>query len=156
MDTYLYTDTNSQCPDYGWLDKVLKTGAVTNHNLTISGGSEKFKYYLGVNYYKEDATVYNSDMERYSLRTNITSQLTNFLKLTTIVNLNQNNYTNSTVGGDVGNLRDQGAGALFGAIFYPLIFPCTMPKDNIMYSAGRLIPFPCKILMTNPSKMVTT
>ena len=62
-------------------------------------------------------------MERYSLRTNITSQLTNFLKLTTIVNLNQNNYTNSTVGGDVGNLRDQGAGALFGAIFYPSYLP---------------------------------
>lgn len=106
--TPIFTPTQiANAPTTDWLDKVLKTGAVTNHNLTISGGSEKFKYYLGVNYYKEDATVYNSDMERYSLRTNITSQLTNFLKLTTIVNLNQNNYTNSTVGGDVGNLRDQ-------------------------------------------------
>ena len=38
-------------------------------------------------------------------------------------NLNQNNYTNSTVGGDVGNLGDQGAGALFGAIFYPSYLP---------------------------------
>ena len=118
--TPIFTPTQiANAPTTDWLDKVLKTGAVTNHNLTISGGSEKFKYYLGVNYYKEDATVHNSDMERYSLRTNITSQLTNFLKLTTIVNLNQNNYTNSTVGGDVGNLGDQGAGALFGAIFYP-------------------------------------
>ena len=122
--TPIFTPTQiANAPTTDWLDKVLKTGAVTNHNLTISGGSEKFKYYLGVNYYKEDATVYNSDMERYSLRTNITSQLTNFLKLTTIVNLNQNNYTNSTVGGDVGNLRDQGAGALFGAIFYPSYLP---------------------------------
>lgn len=122
--TPIFTSTQiANAPTTDWLDKVLKTGAVTNHNLTISGGSEKFKYYLGVNYYKEDATVYNSDMERYSLRTNITSQLTNFLKLTTIVNLNQNNYTNSTVGGDVGNLRDQGAGALFGAIFYPSYLP---------------------------------
>lgn len=122
--TPIFTPTQiANAPTTDWLDKVLKTGAVTNHNLTISGGSEKFKYYLGVNYYKEDATVYNSDMERYSLRTNITSQLTNFLKMTTIVNLNQNNYTNSTVGGDVGNLRDQGAGALFGAIFYPSYLP---------------------------------
>jgi hypothetical protein len=122
--TPIFTPTQiANAPTTDWLDKVLKTGAVTNHNLTISGGSEKFKYYLGVNYYKEDATVHNSDMERYSLRTNITSQLTNFLKLTTIVNLNQNNYTNSTVGGDVGNLGDQGAGALFGAIFYPSYLP---------------------------------
>ena len=81
----LHRQQIANAPTTDWLDKVLKTGAVTNHNLTISGGSEKFKYYLGVNYYKEDATVHNSDMERYSLRTNITSQLTNFLKLTTIV-----------------------------------------------------------------------
>lgn len=106
-----------------WVDQVLKTGAVTNHNLTINGGSEKFQYYLGVNYYKEDATVHNSDMERYTLRTNITSQLTDFLKLTAIINLNQNNYTNSTIGGDTGNLIDQGAGALFAAIFYPSYLP---------------------------------
>ena len=54
--TPIFTPTQiANAPTTDWLDKVLKTGAVTNHNLTISGGSEKFKYYLGVNYYKEDA-----------------------------------------------------------------------------------------------------
>lgn len=102
-----------------WLDKVMRTGFVTNHNITISGGTDKFKYYLGANYYKEDATVYNSDMERYTIRTSIESQLTSRLKLNAIINLNQNNYTNSTIGGDPGNTADQGAGVLYGAIYYP-------------------------------------
>lgn len=88
-----------------------------------SGGSEKFKYCLDANYYKEDATIYNSDMEWYSLRINTTPQLTNFLELTTIVNPSQDDYTNSTVNGDIGNLEDQGTGALFGVTFYPFYLP---------------------------------
>lgn len=102
-----------------WLDHVMRTGFITNHNVTISGGAEKFKYYLAANYYREDATVYNSDMERYTIRTSIESQLTDRLKLNAIINLNQNNYTNSTIGGDPGNTADQGAGVLYGAIYYP-------------------------------------
>lgn len=106
-------------PDYNWLDDEFKTGFINNQNVTISGGSERIQYYLGLNYYKEDATVRNSNMERFALRTNIQTKLTNFMKFTTIVNVNQNKYRNSTNGGDQGNLQNQGAGALFAAQTYP-------------------------------------
>ena len=58
-------------------------------------------------------------MERYALRTNISSQLLPFLKLTAIVNVNENEYTNSTSGGGGGG---NGYDAIQSALTYPSYF----------------------------------
>ena len=63
-----------------WRDLILKNGSISNHNITIQGGSKVLTYYASGNYYKQDGTVANSDFERYTLRTNIGAQLTKFLK----------------------------------------------------------------------------
>lgn len=109
--------------DTDWQDYVLKTGHINNHSLTVSGGSQKFKYYLGVNYFQEDGIIRNAGMERFSLRTNITAQLFPFLKLVTIVNLNKNRYDNGLVGGDTGNQGDSASGSLYSALHYPSYMP---------------------------------
>ena len=106
-------------PNYDWLGDEFRTGFINNHNININGGTDRVKYYLGMNYYNELATVRNSNMERFALRTNIQTKITDFIRLTTIVNVNKNNYRNSTNGGDQGNLQNQGAGALFAAQTYP-------------------------------------
>lgn len=106
-------------PNHDWVNDELKPGYVTNHNVAVSGGTQSIKYYLGLNYYNEDATVRNSNMERFALRTNVSAQLCKFIKFTTIANINQNKYRNSTNGSDQGNLGDQGAGALYSAESYP-------------------------------------
>lgn len=103
-----------------WLDYVLKDGSINNHNITVSGGSKLLKYYLSGNYYKQDGTVTNSQMKRYALRTNISSQLLSFLKLTAIVNVNQNEYVNSNSEGGSGG---HGSGALQSALTYPSSLP---------------------------------
>ena len=103
MDSGIHIEQIANATTTDWLSYVLKTGQVNNQNLTISGGSKTLRYYLGLNYYDEDGVVRNAGMQRYSLRTNISAQLFNFLKLTTIANLNHNKYSNSTVGGDTGN-----------------------------------------------------
>ena len=123
-----------------WLDYVLRSGNVCNQNLTISGGTPIFKYYLGLNYYKEDGIVDNSSMQRYSLRTNISSQLTKFLKMTAIVNVNQNKYDNSTIGPDVGNKGNVAAGSLYTALCYPSYLP--MYNDEGKFTIFRNIPNP--------------
>ena len=109
--------------DTDWQDYVLKTGHINNHSLTISGGTQKLKYYLGVNYFNEDGIIRNAGMERYSLRTNVTAQLFPFLKLSTIVNLNRNKYENGLVGGDTGNQGNSASGSLYSALHYPAYLP---------------------------------
>ena len=110
-----------------WLDCVLKDGSINNHNITITGGSKLLKYYLSGNYYKQEGTVENSAMERYALRTNISSQLLPFLKLTAIVNVNENEYTNSTSGGGGGG---NGYDAIQSALTYPSYLPIRDAAGN--------------------------
>lgn len=131
--------------DTDWRSLILKDGAINNHNISVNGGSEWVKYYLGLNYYREDATVKNSSMERYTLRTNIQTKFTDFLRLTTIANLNHNNYSNSTLGGDVGNQRDACAGALFAAENYPSYLDVTDENGN--FTKFNRIPNPVSSLL---------
>ena len=126
-----------------WLDFVLKSGHVNNHNATVSGGTEKFKYYLGANWYDEAAVVHNSDMRRFSVRTNVSSQITDWLSLGAVMNYSRNNYTNSTNGGDKGNLGNQGAGALYAATTYPSYLP--VKDENGKYSRYDRTPNPVSV-----------
>ena len=48
--------------DTDWQDYVLKTGHINNHSLTISGGTQKLKYYLGVNYINEYGIILKAGM----------------------------------------------------------------------------------------------
>lgn len=127
-----------------WKDYVLKTGHVDNHNITINGGNESIRYYLGGNYYKYEGSVANAGMERFSLRTNISAQLFSFLKLTTIANINQNNYLNSSVGSDTGNQGDHGSGALQSALAYPSYLP--LYANDGKYSIYKNFPNPAAMV----------
>lgn len=123
-----------------WTDYILKTGSINNQNFTVNGGTETVKYYLGANYYKFDGTVSNSGMERLSLRSNISTQLLAFLKLTAILNINQNKYLNSSVGADTGNQGSHGSGALQSALHYPAFMP--LFDSNGKYSIFQNFPNP--------------
>ncbi|KIA93024.1 hypothetical protein OC25_15130 [Pedobacter kyungheensis] len=68
-----------------WWDEAFRTAMVNNHTLTASGGSEKSQFYISGNYFKEEGTLINNDKTQYSLRANLTSQLTKKLKLNALL-----------------------------------------------------------------------
>lgn len=76
-----------------------------NHNLSLSGGGEKAKYYISTGLYKEDGILRYADMgfKRYNFNSNITSNLTKWLKLK--VNAKFMHSNNQTPFGD-GALRE--------------------------------------------------
>lgn len=106
-----------------WRDMVLKDGSISNHNITIQGGTKAISYYVSGNYFNQEGSVSNSKMERYTLRSNISAQLTSFLKLSTAININKNINQNGTVGGSSSGRGDQAAGALASAMLYPTYLP---------------------------------
>lgn len=130
-----------------WLDYIFKTGSISNQNISITGGNDLFKYYFGGNYYNYEGSVANAGMERFALRTNVSSQLLSFLKLTAIVNVNQNNYKNSSVGGDTGNQGDHGSGALQSALSYPSYL--SLRDSNGQYTIYQNFPNPEAMLSIN-------
>jgi TonB-linked SusC/RagA family outer membrane protein len=70
-----YADPYSYGEGTNWQDEVFNDNApVSNHDLSISGASEKMNYYLSLGYYKQDGIVggnYDrSNYERLTLRSN--------------------------------------------------------------------------------------
>lgn len=53
-----------------WQDVLLRTGKVYNVSAGVSGGSEKVRFYLNGDMYREEGIVEHSSYDRYSLRFN--------------------------------------------------------------------------------------
>jgi len=69
-----------------WADEVLGSGMQENHQLNISGGSNKTTYYFSMEYFKEDGLLKNDDLQRYSGRMSVDHQIFDNLKLSTTLN----------------------------------------------------------------------
>jgi TonB-linked SusC/RagA family outer membrane protein len=65
---YPNTTDESDNINTDWQDLFYRTGIVTNHDLSVMGGTLKGSYNFGMGYYKEEALVPTQNFERISLR----------------------------------------------------------------------------------------
>lgn len=66
-----------------WIDAVSQTGIIQNHNVSVSGGAENVKYYLSADYMDQKGIIKGFNYKRYSVRTNIDVNVTNYLTVGT-------------------------------------------------------------------------
>lgn len=66
-----------------WLDLALRKGARIEHNLSVSGGGDNFLYYVSGSYLDVEGIAINDDFKRYTLRTNLSADLTSWLSFNT-------------------------------------------------------------------------
>lgn len=64
-----------------WQDLIFKTGLSTNHDITVSAGTEKGSYNFGATYYKETTVLPDQGFERMSLRGTVDQEIGKFLKV---------------------------------------------------------------------------
>ena len=67
-------------PADGWdnvnyIDKVFGTGITQKHNVTVSGGNDKSRYFASFGYLGQEGNIDNFTYDRYNIRTNIESEL---------------------------------------------------------------------------------
>lgn len=86
-----------------WIDEVSQTGLVHGHNISVSGGAEKVKYYISGDYMNQEGVLKGYQYQRYSFRANIDADITDFLTVGT------NSYIAS-------HNRDGGRASLLGAV----------------------------------------
>jgi TonB-linked SusC/RagA family outer membrane protein len=70
-----------------WSDKVFGTGYNQSHQLSVSGGDEKSKYYVSAGYLTEQGIVKPARFDRYNVRMNLDNQLRPWLKLGTSISV---------------------------------------------------------------------
>lgn len=68
---------------FDWIDAVMRTGSIQNHQLTVTGGSEKTKLMFSGAYFSNDGIMKDKDYERFSIRTNVDHEVNSFLTLGT-------------------------------------------------------------------------
>ncbi len=74
-------------PNTDWWDALTKTGFITNHNLTASGGTQKIKFFTSAGYYSNDGIIPNSSYERMNVRNNLTYKVNKWLELGNILTI---------------------------------------------------------------------
>ena len=68
--------------DTDWYDELLRTALMTNHSLTISGGSERATYSLGMSYLYQDGIMdTENNYNRLNFRAQVDYQATNWMKV---------------------------------------------------------------------------
>lgn len=74
-DRDLYPNSN------GLRDLIQGNSVITNHNLQLSGGSEKFQYYVSLGYSYQEGMWSTTDYQRFNLLTNLSVDATKYTKV---------------------------------------------------------------------------
>lgn len=71
--------TQAQIDGFGegfdWQGLIFRNAPLHNHNLTVSGGNEKTRFSVGGSLFDQAGIIINSDYKRYSLRANVSTDV---------------------------------------------------------------------------------
>ncbi|SHF23661.1 TonB-linked outer membrane protein, SusC/RagA family [Cnuella takakiae] len=115
----------SKVKSYDWMNNVgLRKGATTNHSVSVTAGSEKFKASFNAGFFQQKGIEYGQDYTRYTVGTSAEFKPAKFLTFGATVNYIHaiTNSSTSSYGNAIG------------------MIPMTTPYD----SAGNWIMFPNK------------
>lgn len=93
-------------PNTDWQDHIYRNPSVVqNHNLAIAGGTKTVNYNLSLGYVNNPGIVYNTDYERYQMRTNLDINIKPWISIGTNLfgyyDTNNPSAENAAAGGDV-------------------------------------------------------
>ena len=84
--------------DTDWQDLFYKTGMVTDHNISLSGGTESGNYNFGGGYYLNQGIIPTQQYKRYSLRGSLEQQVGQLFRFGFTTNNNFNQSEGNQVG----------------------------------------------------------
>lgn len=114
----------SKVGGFDWADEGKQTGISQEHNINVSGGTDKFNGYGSFGYLHQDGTQPGQEYERYTMKASFDAQPLKFFKMGVSMNAAYGkqdygySFTKSTTG----------AGDLYGALQGML--PWTVPFDE--------------------------
>jgi TonB-linked SusC/RagA family outer membrane protein len=115
-----------------WQKAILRNNAMqVNNNLSVSGGSDKGKFYLSLGSTDMKGVAVANDMKRYTIRTNIDANVTNWLNVGTNLGVTKTNYDGLNTGGTSGNAI---SGNIYGATKMLPNVPIYDPANSTGYN----------------------
>ena len=94
-------EAKARATDTDWMDLMTQTGFLQEHSVSVSGGSDKTRFFISGSYLTQQGILKKSSLDRYSTRFNIDHKATKWLDL----------GLKATVGYSKTNFADPEAGA---------------------------------------------
>lgn len=85
-----------------WPDFLMRNGAIQEHNISMSGGTEDTRLFGSLNYQDTNAILRNSSLTRYSGRLNVDQRIGTSANLSIRSTISQVDGSNATTGGSIG------------------------------------------------------
>lgn len=143
QDLYSPNQISSPTNDTNWFDKITRMGFQTSHNISITGGSEKTKYLVSGNFFKQKGVVKKNEMNRYTFRINLDQELSKFIKMGVNLTMSRNEYDNVPLGAG----QNENASIMVSAAqFNPLLPIKDEDGDYVLNSAASFLPNPVSLL----------
>jgi len=83
--------------NFDWFNYFYNTNRPTQeHNVSVSGGSEKIKYYVGARYFDEDGLLkagLSDKFKNYSIRSKISADINKYIKYSNNISYAKKNYS---------------------------------------------------------------
>lgn len=76
-DPYDYTQWTGNTD---WQNEILQTGFLTNNNVSITGATDKSKFYLGLGYVMEEGSIKTEKLNKFTVNLNSEYSVTDFLR----------------------------------------------------------------------------
>lgn len=91
-DAGIYSNALDESDDVNtdWQDLLYRTAAVTSHDVSVTGGTQKGSYSFDVGYYSDEAVIPMQDYERITIRGAFDQEVGDYLRFGITTN---NNYT---------------------------------------------------------------
>ncbi len=91
-------DTLSQI-DTNWIEEVFNDNAILqSYDVSVSGASDRFNYYISGNYYDQEGTAYMSYFKRMGMRANFETQASEWMRIGSNTMFTYENYAEAAEG----------------------------------------------------------
>ncbi|MBA4056766.1 MAG: SusC/RagA family TonB-linked outer membrane protein, partial [Marivirga sp.] len=85
---------------YDYQDEIFRTGYGTDNSVSVSGGTDKTKYFTSFSYLKNEGIIKGTDFTRYNFRARIDQRLAEWATLTAGLSYS-NSFSNEKANGNV-------------------------------------------------------
>ncbi|MBB1284100.1 SusC/RagA family TonB-linked outer membrane protein [Flavisolibacter sp. BT320] len=81
-DPYWY---NNYSNNTNWVDEISRRGRVQDHNISMTGGGEKARYYASIGYFDQVGTTLGTALKRINTRINLDYNISEKIKIFTTI-----------------------------------------------------------------------
>ncbi|EDM38070.1 putative outer membrane protein [Pedobacter sp. BAL39] len=117
-----------------WQNEIFRTAPIQNYQLGVSGGDQKTKYAISLNYFDQQGIVINSGFKRYAARFNFEKKITDQLTVgaTLTASRTGGNQVLSATGGGEGTI-----GVVAAALSFSPILSVYKPDGTYVLESDR-------------------